>query len=94
MEVSIFNLFTIWVSLRVDHKVQKFRAHKAAIKLHTLLDLRGSIPNFIHISDGKTHEVKTLDLLELEPGAYYLLHRGYLGLKSAKIRFNKPASQH
>ena len=55
-----------------------FRANKAAIKLHTLLDLRGSIPTFIHISDGKTHEVNTLDLLDIEPGAYYLLDRGYL----------------
>ena len=55
-----------------------FRRAKAAIKLHTLLDLRGSIPTFIHISDGKTHEVNTLDLLDIEPGAYYLLDRGYL----------------
>ena len=55
-----------------------FRAHKAAIKLHTLLDLRGSIPTFIHITDGKVHEVNTLDLLHIESGAYYLLDRGYL----------------
>ena len=55
-----------------------FRAHEAAIQLHTLLDLRGSIPAFIHISYGKTHEVNTLDLLDVEPGAYYLLDRGYL----------------
>jgi hypothetical protein len=55
-----------------------FRQAKAAIKLHTLLDLRGSIPTFIHITDGKTHEVNTLDELMIEPGAYYLLDRGYL----------------
>ena len=55
-----------------------FRSTKAAIKLHTLLDLRGNIPSFIHITDGKTHEVNTLDELEFEPGAFYLLDRGYL----------------
>jgi hypothetical protein len=55
-----------------------FRSTKAAIKLHTLLDLRGSIPSFIHITDGKTHEVNTLDALTIEPGAFYLLDRGYL----------------
>ena len=55
-----------------------FRQHKAAVKLHTLLDLRGSIPTFIYISDGKMHEVNTLDHLVIEPGAYYLLDRGYL----------------
>jgi hypothetical protein len=55
-----------------------FRSTKAAIKLHTLLDLRGSIPSFIHISDGKMHDVKVLDLLEPEPGAFYVMDRGYL----------------
>jgi Domain of unknown function (DUF4372)/Transposase DDE domain len=55
-----------------------FRSTKAAIKLHTLLDLRGNIPSFIHITDGKTHEVNTLDDLTIEPGAFYLLDRGYL----------------
>ena len=55
-----------------------FRSTKAAIKLHTLLDLRGNIPSFIHITDGKTHEVNTLDELDFEPGAFYLLDRGYL----------------
>ena len=51
---------------------------KAAIKLHTLLDLRGNIPSFIHITDGKTHEVNVMDDLALEPGAFYLMDRGYL----------------
>ena len=55
-----------------------FRSTKAAIKLHTLLDLRGSIPAFIHISDGKTHEVSVLDMLSVEAGAFYLMDRGYL----------------
>lgn len=51
---------------------------KAAVKLHTLLDLRGNIPAFIHISDGKTHEVSVLDMLPVEAGAFYLMDRGYL----------------
>ena len=55
-----------------------FRSTKAAIKLHTLLDLRGNIPSFIHITDGKTHEVNVLDDLVLEAGAFYLMDRGYL----------------
>ena len=55
-----------------------FRSTKAAIKLHTLLDLRGNIPSFIHITDGKTHEVNVMDNLVLEPGAFYLMDRGYL----------------
>ena len=55
-----------------------FRSTKAAIKLHTLLDLRGAIPAFIHISDGKMHEVNVLDLLPIEPGAFYVMDRGYL----------------
>lgn len=55
-----------------------FRSTKAAIKLHTLLDLRGAIPSFIHISDGKLHEVNVLDLLLPEPAAFYIMDRGYL----------------
>ena len=55
-----------------------FRSTKAAIKLHTLLDLRGSIPTFIHISDGKMHDVRVLDMLPIEPGAFYVMDRGYL----------------
>ena len=56
----------------------KFRTTKAAVKLHTLLDLRGAIPSFIHISDGKLHEVNVLDLLLAEPGAFYVMDRAYL----------------
>ena len=55
-----------------------FRKAKAAIKLHTLLDLRGAIPTFIHISDGKLHDVYVLDLLIPEAGAFYVMDRGYL----------------
>ena len=55
-----------------------FRSTKAAIKLHTLLDLRGAIPSFIHISNGKLHDVHALDMLIIEPGAIYVMDRGYL----------------
>ena len=55
-----------------------FRTTKAAVKMHTLLDLRGSIPTFIHISDGKTHDTKALDLLIPEAGAIYVMDRGYV----------------
>ena len=55
-----------------------FRTTKAAVKLHTLLDLRGAIPSFIHISDGKLHDVNVLDLLLPEAGAFYVMDRGYL----------------
>ena len=55
-----------------------FRSAKAAVKLHTLLDLRGNIPAFIHITDGKTHEVNVLDILPIEAGAFYVMDRGYL----------------
>jgi hypothetical protein len=54
----------------------KFRTTKAAVKLHTLLDLRGAIPSFIHISDGKLHDVNVLDVLIVEPGAFYIMDRG------------------
>ncbi len=55
-----------------------FRSTKAAVKLHTLLDLRGNIPTFLHISDGKLHDVNVLDLLVPEPGAFYVMDRGYI----------------
>jgi len=59
----------------------KFRRTKGAIKLHTLLDLREPIPTFIHISDGKLHDVNALDLLPIEPGSFYVMDRGYLDFK-------------
>jgi transposase len=55
-----------------------FRSTKAAVKMHTLLDLRGNIPSFIHVSDGKLHDVNVLDLLVPEPGAFYVMDRGYI----------------
>ena len=75
--VYAFDATTIDLCLSV-YPWAPFRRAKAAIKLHTLLDLRGSIPTFIHISDGKMHEVRILDALTPEPGAFYLLDRGYL----------------
>jgi len=56
----------------------KFRRHKGAIKLHTLIDLRGNIPCFVRITHGKTHDVTVLDTLPIEPGAFYVMDRGYL----------------
>ena len=55
-----------------------FRTTKAAVKMHTLLDLRGNIPSFIHVSDGKLHDVHALDLLLPEAGAIYVMDRGYV----------------
>jgi hypothetical protein len=56
----------------------RFRKHKAAVKMHTLLDLHGSIPTFIRITDGKVHDVNILDELTLEAGAFYVMDRGYI----------------
>src|SRR5262249_7532619 len=56
----------------------RFRRHKAAVKMHTLLDLRGSIPTFIRITDGKVHEVNILDQIVPETGAFYVMDRGYI----------------
>jgi len=68
-----------------------FRTAKAAIKLHTLLDLRGNIPTFIHISDGKVHEVNILDQLLPEPGAFYIMDRGFLDFERL-FRFHEAGS--
>ena len=56
----------------------KFRKHKAAVKIHTLIDLKGSIPTFVRVTDGKVHDVNILDDLILESGAIYIMDRGYL----------------
>lgn len=56
----------------------QFRRHKSAVKMNTLLDLRGNIPCFLHITAGSVHEVHTLDELPLEAGAYYVMDRGYV----------------
>src|SRR6516164_6427902 len=55
-----------------------FRSTKAAVKMHTLLDLRGPIPSFIHISDGKMGDAPALDLITPEAGAIYVMDRGYV----------------
>ena len=75
--VYAFDVSTIDLCLSV-FAWAPFRSTKAAIKLHTLLDLRGNIPSFIHITDGKTHEVNVMNDLVLEPSAFYLMDRGYL----------------
>jgi len=59
----------------------RFRKTKAAVKLHTLLNLRGSIPEFIHITEGKVHDVNILDLLVIQAGSFYIMDRGYLDFK-------------
>jgi len=59
----------------------KFRKKKGAVKMHTLLDLRGSIPTFIEITDGKVHDVNILDLLLIEPGSVYIMDRAYVDFK-------------
>jgi hypothetical protein len=56
----------------------RFRKHKAAVKMHTLLDLHGSIPTFIRITDGKVHDVNVLDEIAIEAGAFYMMDRGYI----------------
>ena len=59
----------------------RFRRRKGAVKLHTLVDLRGSIPCFVHVSHGKTHDVTILDHLPIEPGAFYVMDRGYVDFR-------------
>jgi len=56
----------------------QFRKHKSAVKMHTLLDLKGSIPSFIHITSGKVHDVNVLDVLPLESGAFYVMDKAYV----------------
>lgn len=68
-----------------------FRTTKAAVKMHTLLDLRGNIPSFIHISDGKLHDVNILDQLIPEAGAFYVMDRGYTDY-SRLYRFHQAGS--
>ena len=63
----------------------RFRARKAAIKMHTLLDLRGPIPTFIEVSEGKLHDVKMLDLIVPEPGSFYVMDRAYVDFKRLHV---------
>ena len=69
----------------------RFRKAKAAVKLHTLVDLRGNIPCFIHITDGKTNDVKALDHLPIEAGAFYMMDRGYVDFQRLH-RFTRNAA--
>jgi hypothetical protein len=88
--VDAFDATTIDLCLSVFPRAA-FRRAKAAVRLHTLLHLRGSMPTFIHITDGKTHEVNTLDELTLEAGAFYLLDRGYLDFKRLFVILQRQA---
>jgi hypothetical protein len=69
-----------------------FRSTKAAVKMHTLLDLRGMIPTFIHISDGKLHDVNVLDILPVEAGAFYVMDRGYVDFERLYAMHRAPSS--
>lgn len=75
--VYAFDSTTIDLCLSLFSWAQ-FRRRKGAVKLHTLLDLRGNIPCFIYISEGKVHDVNALDKLVLEPGAFYVMDRAYI----------------
>ncbi len=68
-----------------------FRKRKAAVKLHTLLDLRGNIPCFIRVSHGKTHDVRVLDTLSIEPGALYIMDKAYVDF-GRLCRFDRHAA--
>lgn len=79
LDTSVYALDSTTIDLCLSlFEWAPFRSTKAAVKLHTLLDLRGSIPTFIHISDGKLHDVNVLDILPIEPGSFYVMDRGYL----------------
>ncbi len=79
LDVSVYALDSTTIDLCLSlFDWAPFRSTKAAIKLHTLLDLRGAIPAFIHISDGKLHDVNVLDILPMEAGAFYVMDRGYV----------------
>ena len=79
LETSIYALDSTTIDLCLSlFDWAPFCSTKAAVKLHTLLDLRGSIPAFIHISDGRLHDVNVLDLLPVEAGAFYVMDRGYV----------------
>src|SRR5246127_4472269 len=79
LKESVYALDTTTIDLCLSvFSWAPFRSTKAAVKLHTLLDLRGNIPTFIFISDGKMHDVRILDHLVPEPGAFYVMDRGYV----------------
>jgi hypothetical protein len=79
LEATVYALDTTTIDLCLElFPWAKFRSTKAAVKIHTLLDLRGNIPSFIHITDGKMHEVNILDILPIEAGSFYIMDRGFL----------------
>jgi len=79
LDASVYALDSTTIDLCLSlFEWAPFRSTKAAVKLHTLLDLRGAIPAFIHISDGKLHDVNVLDMLLVEAGSFYIMDRGYL----------------
>jgi hypothetical protein len=78
LEQTVYALDTTTIDLCLSvFPWAHFRRAKAAVKMHTLLDLRGNIPTFIHISDGKMHEVNVLDILVPEAGSFYIMDRGF-----------------
>ena len=92
LKESVYALDTTTIDLCLSvFSWAPFRRTKAAVKLHTLLDLRGNIPAFIHISDGKLHEVNILDQLVPEPGAFYVMDRGFLDFERL-YRFHEAGS--
>ena len=79
IEASVYALDSTTIDLCLSlFDWAPFRSTKAAIKLHTLLDLRGAIPAFIHVSAGQLHDVNVLDLLPVEAGSFYVMDRGYV----------------
>ena len=79
MEQTVYALDSTTIDLCLSlFPWARFRRRKAAVKLHTLLDLRGNIPTFVRITDGKTHDVTVLDHLPIMPGAFYVMDRGYV----------------
>ncbi len=86
-QVYVFDTTTIDLCLTLFPWAQ-FRRHKSAVKMHTLLDLRGNIPCFISITAGSVHEVNALDELPLEAGAYYVMDRGFVDFQRL-YRFHK-----
>src|SRR6266487_1880692 len=92
LKESVYALDTTTIDLCLSvFSWAPFRSTKAAVKLHTLLDLRGNIPTFIHISDGKMHEVNILDQLLPEPGAFYIMDRGFLDFERLYTLRNCPS---
>lgn len=78
LEQTVYALDTTTIDLCLSvFPWARFRSAKAAVKMHTLLDLRGNIPSFIHIRDGKMHEVNVLDILTPEAGSFYIMDRGF-----------------